>query len=124
MSLHLMVITIEEILPLLVVYCGYVLNAKLNNVPAFSKPPCFRIMLPGEYCYIRKRNNNFSTRHHVRKIIVTQGNALPKLDRLRWPGKILKHSHRTIFPFVESQTTTDTFSSTGTMEAVPVMPGG
>ena len=49
-------------------------------------------MLPGEYCYIRKRNNNFSTRHHVRKIIVTQGNAFLKLDYggKSHPGKSCK----------------------------------
>ena len=36
------------------------LNSELNNAPASCNPPCFRIMLPGEYCYMGTRNNNFS----------------------------------------------------------------
>ena len=65
------------------------LNTELNNAPASCNPPCFRIMLPGEYCYMGTRNNNFSNRRHVGKIIVSQGSAFPKLDygSKSYPGK-------------------------------------
>ena len=68
------------------------LNAELNNAPASCNPPCFRIMLPGEYCYMGTRNNNFSNRRHVGKIIVSQGSVFPKLDygSKSYPGKSCK----------------------------------
>ncbi|XP_068676289.1 uncharacterized protein [Montipora foliosa] len=56
------------------------LDAELNNAPASCNPPCFRIMLPGEYCYMGTRNNNFSNRRHMGKIIVTQGTVFPKFE--------------------------------------------
>ncbi|CAH3132495.1 unnamed protein product [Porites lobata] len=68
------------------------LNAELNNAPASCNPPCFRIMLPGEYCYMGTRNNNFSNRRHMGKVIVTQGTVFPKLDYggKSYPGKSCK----------------------------------
>ncbi|KAM7428989.1 hypothetical protein ABFA07_020090 [Porites harrisoni] len=68
------------------------LNAELNNAPASCNPPCFRIMMPGEYCYMGTRNNNFSNRRHMGKIIVTQGSVFPKLDygSKSYPGKSCK----------------------------------
>ena len=56
------------------------LNSELNNAPASCNPPCFRIMLPGEYCYMGTRNNNFSNRRHMGKIIVSQGTIFPKFE--------------------------------------------
>ncbi|CAH3141935.1 unnamed protein product, partial [Porites evermanni] len=68
------------------------LDAELNNAPASCNPPCFRIMLPGEYCYMGTRNNNFSNRRHMGKIIVSQGTVFPKLDYgvKSLPGKSCK----------------------------------
>ncbi|XP_015771066.1 PREDICTED: uncharacterized protein LOC107349434 [Acropora digitifera] len=68
------------------------LDAELNNAPASCNPPCFRIMLPGEYCYMGTRNNNFSNRRHMGKIIVTQGTVFPKFEygSKSHPGKSCK----------------------------------
>ena len=68
------------------------LDVELNNAPASCNPPCFRIVLPGEYCYMGTRNNNFSNRRHMGKIIVTQGTVFPKFEygSKSHPGKSCK----------------------------------
>ena len=52
-------------------------DAELKNAPASCNAPCFRMKVPGEYCYMSTRNNNFSNRRHVGKIIVEPGSQLP-----------------------------------------------
>ena len=58
-------------------FIGNDLNAELNNAPASCNPPCFRMKVPGEYCYMSTRNNNFSNRRHVGKIIAKSGTKIP-----------------------------------------------
>ena len=59
-------------------FLGSNLDPQLNNAPASCNPPCFRMRLPGQYCYMSTRNNNFSNRRHVGKIIVEHGTKNPK----------------------------------------------
>ena len=58
-------------------FIGNNLNSQLNNAPASCNPPCFRMKVPGEYCYMSTRNNNFSNRRHVGKIIAKPGTKIP-----------------------------------------------
>ena len=58
-------------------FIGNNLDDELNNAPASCNPPCFRMKVPGEYCYMSTRNNNFSNRRHVGKIIAKAGKKIP-----------------------------------------------